>query len=213
MPDLYLSDTRRMRDFGDGTCGVEYYDVGTAAWIKEKKPQTISCDPWILDVTAVAGLNPAAHTAVGGTAFPYAQLDYDDAQEEYGCYRGALPPNFDATQDIIVKIFWKSGTAIVGDAVWNVAVLGRTEGDDINAAAMGVEVGVTDTVEGVVHQLKVTTITLTPAQHLLAAEDMVIAMLQRDGADVEDTLVGDAQVVMLKIEIAIDPAMLIVGMP
>ncbi|MBA7630771.1 hypothetical protein ES703_38296 [subsurface metagenome] len=29
MPDLYLSNTRRVKDFGDGTCGVEYYDVGT----------------------------------------------------------------------------------------------------------------------------------------------------------------------------------------
>jgi len=212
MPDLYLSDTRRIRDDG-GLVVVEYYDVGTDTWIAEKKPLTLYCDPWVLDVTAVGGLFPATHTPVGGTTFPYAQLDYDDAQEEYGCYRGALPPNFDPTQNIIVKIFWKSATAIAGDAVWNVAVLGRTEGDDINAAAMGVEVGVTDTVEGEVEQLKVTTITLTPAQHLLAAEDMVIAMLQRDGADVVDTLVGDAQVVMLKIDIAIDPSVLIEGMP
>ncbi len=85
-------------------------------------------------------MNPATHTPVGGTNFPYAELDYDDAQEEYSCWRFALPPNFDPTQDIIFRLFWKSGTAIVGNAVWGVSVLGRTEGDDIAAAAMGANV-------------------------------------------------------------------------
>ena len=212
MPDLYLSDTRRIRVVG-GLAVVEYYDVGTDTWIAEKKPATISCDPWILDITAVGGLNPAAHTAVGGTAFPYAQMDYDDTQEEYSAWRFALPPNFDPDEDIVVKVWWKSAGAIVGDAVWGVSVLGRTEGDDINAAAMGVVVQVVDTVQGVVEQLTVTEITLTPAQHALAADDMVILMLTRDGADVADDLIGDAQVVMVKADFAIDPAVLIVGMP
>ncbi|MBA7715450.1 hypothetical protein ES703_124496 [subsurface metagenome] len=213
MPDFYLSDTRRIRDFGDGTCGVEYYDVATATWIAEKKPQTIYCDPWLLDITAVAGLNPAAHGAVGGTAFPYAQMVYTAAQEEYARWSFILPPNFDPDEDIIIRIFWKSSTAIVGDAVWGVSVLGREEGDDINAAAMGVNVQVVDTVPGVVEQLAVAIITLTPAQHVLAADDMVIVMLTRDGADVADTLVGDAHVVMVKADIAINPAVLIEGMP
>jgi len=212
MPDLYLSDTRRIRDVG-GLVVVEYYDVGTTTWIAEKKPHTIYCDPWILDVTAVGALNPAAHTAVGGTAFPYAQMDYDDSQEEYACWRAALPPNFDPTQDIRVYVFWKSATAIAGDVVLGASVLGRTEGDDINAAAMGANVQVVDTVQGVVEQLTVTVITLTPAQHALAANDMLIIMLTRDGADPADTLIGDADVVMVKADLAINPAILIEGMP
>ncbi len=212
MPDLYLSDTRRIRDVG-GLVVVEYYDVGTATWIAEKKPVTLSCDPWVLDNTAVAGLNPAAHTAVGGTNFPYAELDYDDAQEEYSAWRFALPPNFDPDEDIIFRLYWKSGTAIVGDAVWGIAVLGREEGDDIAAAAMGANVQVVDTVQGVVEQLTVTEITLTPAQHDLDPHDMGIVMVTRDGLDAADTLVGDAHLVMVKVDIAINPAVLIAGMP
>jgi len=212
MPDFYLSDTRRIRVVG-GLAVVEYYDVGTDTWIVEKKPLTLSCDPWALDVTAVAGLNPAAHTPVGGTNFPYAELDYNDAQEEYSCWRFALPPNFDPDEDIIFRLFWKSGTAILGDAVWGIAVLGRTEGDDIAAAAMGANVQVVDTVQGVVDQLTVTTITLTPAQHNLDPHDMVIVMVTRDGADVADDLIGDAHLVMVKVDIAIDPSILIEGMP
>ena len=211
MPTVYLSDTKRVTDVG-GLVVVEQYDV-VLGWIAEKKPQTIYCDPWILDVQAVGGLNPAAHTAVGGTAFPYAQMDYDAAQEEYSAWRFALPPNFDPDEDIIFHIFWKSAGAIVGNAVWGASVLGRTEGDDINAAAMGVNVQVVGTVQGVVEQLTVTEITLTPAQHVLAANDMVIVMLTRDGADVADDLIGDAQVVMVKVDVAIDPSVLIEGMP
>ncbi len=212
MPDLYLSDTRRIRVDG-GLAVVEYYDIVSETWEAEKKPVTLSAEPWLLDVTAVVGLNPAPHTAVGGTNFPYAELDYDDSQEEYSCWRFALPPNFDPTQDIIFRLFWKSGTAIVGDAVWGISVLGRTEGDDIAAAAMGANVQVVDTVPGVVEQLAVAIITLTAAQHLLAAHDMVIVMVTRDGADAADTLVGDAHLVMVKADIAIDPSVLIEGMP
>lgn len=212
MPDLYLSDTRRIRDFGDGTCGIEYYDVGTATWIKEKKPQTIYCDPWILDITN-DGWTPAAHGAIAGTNFAYAQVEYDAGAEECSFWRGALPPNFDPTQDIIVKVFWKASTAIAGDVVWGVSVLGREEGDDINAAALGTEVEVVDTVQGVVEQITVTTITLTPAQHALAANDMLILKLARKAADAADDMADDADVVMVKADIAIDPAILITGMP
>ncbi|GAH82553.1 unnamed protein product, partial [marine sediment metagenome] len=210
MPDLYLSDTRRVRDFGDGTCGVEYYDVGTDTWIAERKPQTIYCDPWAIDITD-DGWTPAGRNAVAGTNFPYSQLEYDAGAEECAFWRAALPPNFDATQDIIIKVFWKASTAVAGDVVWGVSVLGREEGDDIDAAALGTEVEVVDTVQGVVEQLTVTTITLGPAEHVLAANDMVILKLARKAADAADTLADDADVVMVKADIAINPATLITG--
>jgi len=211
MPDLYLSDTRRIRDVG-GLVVVEYYDVGTTTWIAEKKPQTIYCDPWALDVTD-DGWTPAAHAAIAGTNFAYAQLEHDQGAEECSFWRFALPPNFDPDEDIIIKVWWKASTAIAGDVVWGVSVLGREEGDDIDAAALGTEVEVVDTVQGVVEQITVTTITLTPAQHVLAAGDMVILKLARKAADAADTMADDADVVMVKADIAIDPSVLITGMP
>ena len=211
MPDLYLSDTRRIRDVG-GLVVVEYYDVGTTTWIAEKKPQTLNCDPWILDVTN-DGWTPAAHAAIAGTNFAYAQVEYDQGAEECAFWRFALPPNFDPTQDIIIRVSWKASTAIANDVVWGVSVLGREEGEDIDAAALGAEVEVVDTVQGVVEQLTVTVITLTPAQHVLAAHDMVVLKLARKAADAADTLADDADVVMVKADIAIDPSILIAGMP
>jgi len=58
MPDLYLNDTRRIRVVG-GLAVVEYYDIVSETWEVEKKPVTLSAEPWLLDVTAVVGLNPA----------------------------------------------------------------------------------------------------------------------------------------------------------
>jgi len=211
MPDLYLSDTRRIRDVA-GLVVVEYYDVGTDTWIPEKKPVTLYCDPWALDITG-DGWTEAGRNAIAGTNFPYSQLEYDSGAEECAFWRAALPPNFDPDEDIIVRVWWKATTAIAGDVVWGVSVLGREEGDDIDAAALGAEVEVVDTVQGVVEQLTVTEITLTPAQHVLAADDMVIIKLARKAADAADDLADDADVVMVACDIAIDPSVLIEGMP
>ncbi|MBA7638687.1 hypothetical protein ES703_46343 [subsurface metagenome] len=209
-PDVYLSDTKRIRDDG-GLMVVEHYDV-VLGWIADKKPVTLYCDPWSIDITD-DGWTPAGRNAIAGTNFPYSQLEFDPGAEECAFWRAALPPNFDPTQDIIVKVWWKASTEIAGDAVWGVSVLGREEGDDIDAAALGAEVEVVATVQGVVEQLTVTEITLTPAQHVLAADDMVIIKLARKAADAADDLADDADVVMVACDIAIDPSVLIEGMP
>lgn len=210
MPDLYLSDTKRIRDVG-GLMVVEQYDV-VGGWIAEKKPQTLYCDPWAIDLTD-DGWTPVARAAINGTNFPYSQLEFDPDAEECAFWRAALPPNFDPDEDIIVKVWWKASTAIVGDAVWGVSVLGREEGDDIHTVALGAEVEVVDTVQGVADQLTVTEITLTPAQHVLAANDMLIIKLARKADDAADDMDDDADVVMVACDIAINPAVLITGMP
>ncbi len=211
MPDLYLSDTRRIRDFEDGTCGVEYKDA-LGVWTKEKKPLTLYCDPWAIDITNDTW-TPAERSAVDGTNFPYSQLEYDQTTEESAFWRAALPPNFDPDEDIIIKVWWKASTAIAGQVVWGVSVLGREEGDDINAAPLGTEVEETDAVQETAEMLTVTTITLTPAQHNLDPDDMLIIKLTRKCEDACDDMADDADVVMVKADIAINPAILITGMP
>ena len=44
-------------------------------------------------------------------------------------------------------------------------------------------------------------------------DDAVILQLARKATDVEDNLAEDADVIMAKLDIAIDPAILITGMP
>ena len=217
MPDFYLSDTRRLRDFGDGTCGIEYYDVATGTWIKEKKPATIQLMPGTAVIPGVGDgyVTPCYCRLVMGGAgqnHPYNQLEYDPDTEEAGWWDFALPPNFDPTKDIKLSIFWIAESEITGDVVWGVSVLGRQECEAWDAA-LGTEVEVVDTTHGTIKSVVKTEITLTPTQHALAANDAVILQLARKAADACDTLTEDADVIMVKLDFAINPAMLIEGMP
>ena len=214
MPDLYLSDTRRIRVVG-GLAVVEYYDFGTVTWIAEKKPATIQLTPQGATIPGVGDgyVTPAyAHLIMGGAGqnHPYWQLEFDPDTEEAAWWDFALPPNFDPTQDIKVRVSWIAETLTEGDVVWGVKVLGRQECEAWDAA-LGTEVVVTDTTHGTIKSVVKTEITLTPAQHALAADDDVILQLARKAAD--DTLAEHADVVMCKLDIAIDPAILIEGMP
>jgi len=216
MPDLYLSDERRIRDFGGGLCGVEYKDA-LGVWIKEKKPATIQLMPATAIIPGVDdGYVPhCTNTLVmGGVGqnYPYRQLQFDADIEQAGWWDFALPPNFDPLKDIKVSVFWKAESEIVGDVVWGVSVLGRQECEAWDAA-LGTEVEVVDTTHGTILSVVKTEITLTPAQHALAANDAVILQLARKAADACDTLTEDADVVMVKLDIPIDPAILIEGMP
>ncbi len=216
MPDLYLSDTRRVRIVG-GLAVVEYYDVGTDTWIAEKKPETIQLTPEGATIPAVANGygTPCAKTLVMGGAgqnHPYNQLEYDPDAEEAGWWHFALPPNFDPTQDIKVSVYWIAESEITGDVVWGVKVLGRQECEAWDAA-LGDEVEAVDTTHGTIKSVVKTEITLTPVQHALAANDAVILQLARKAADDCDNLAEDADVVMAKLDIAINPAVLIEGMP
>ncbi len=214
MPDLYLSDTRRVRDFGDGTCGIEYYDVATGTWIKEKKPQTIQLWPEDASVPGFGGdyPEPCDVSSYYGTNFPYMYLEFDKDTEEHAWWLFALPRNFDATKDIKVSIFWIAETEITGDVVWGASVLGREECQPWDAE-LGTEVKITDTTHGTVKSVVKTEITLTLTEHALAANDAVILELARKAADDCDTLDEDADVVMVKLDIPINPAILIEGTP
>ncbi len=216
MPDFYLSDTRRIRHT-DGLVVVEYLDGDGVTWIPEKKPATIQLTPEGATIPAVANGygTPCAKTLVMGDAgqnHPYNQLEYDPTAEEAGWWHFALPPNFDPTKDIKVSVFWIAESVIVGDVVWGVKVLGREE-CEAWAAALGTEVKAVDTTHGTIKSVVKTEITLTPAQHLLAANEAVILQLARKATDDCDTLTEDADVVMCKLDIAINPAVLIEGMP
>jgi len=140
-----------------------------------------------------------------GQNHPYDQLEYDPDTEEAGWWDFALPKNFDATKDIEVSVYWIAETQTAGDVVWGVSVLGREECEAWDAA-LGTEVTVIDTTHGTVKSVVKTVITLTPAQHALAANDAVILQLARKAADACDTLTEDADVVMVKVDFAIDPA-------
>ncbi|GAI49487.1 unnamed protein product, partial [marine sediment metagenome] len=129
MPDLYLSDTRRIRHVG-GLVVVEYLGADGETWIAEKKPATIQLTPEGAIIPAVANGygTPCVKTLVMGGAgqnHPYYHLEYDPDAEEAGWWHFALPPNFDPTKDIKLSVYWIAETLTEGDVVWGVKVLGQ----------------------------------------------------------------------------------------
>ncbi|MBA7615788.1 hypothetical protein ES703_23074 [subsurface metagenome] len=213
MPTVYLSDTKRVRVVG-GLAVVEYYDVGTDTWIAEKKPATIQLWPENASVPGFGGdyPEPCGVSSYYGTNFPYMYLEFDKDTEEHAWWHFALPPNFDPTKNIKVSIFWIAETLIVGDVVWGASVLGREECEAWDDA-LGTEVEITDTTHGTIKSVVKTEITLTPTEHALAANDAVVLELARKAAADCDSLDEDADVVMVKLDIPIDPAILIESMP
>lgn len=213
MPEIWLSDTRRIRHT-DGLVVVEYLAADGETWVPEKKPATIQLWPENASVPEYGPdyPEPCGISSYLGTNFAYMQLEFDKDTEEHAWWHFALPPNFDPTKNIKVSVFWKAESKITGDVIWGVSVLGRKECEAWDAA-LGTEVPVTDATHGTIKHVVKTEITLTSAQHALAADDAVTLELARKAADPCDTLDEDADVVMVKLDIPIDPAILIEGMP
>jgi len=155
------------------------------------------------DKTKIAVLTPsgailpatagAEQAKTDGTNFSYYTLNFDQTAEEKAYWEFALPPDFDAAQNILIDIWW-FGALITGAAVFGVSVLGRTTGEAYDAA-LGTEQLVTTTIAGVTLQLNKS----TPAAFASgwAAGDVVIIKLARKAADVADTLAEDAKMVMV----------------
>ena len=174
---------------------------------KSLKRETISLSPAWACVPGVGDgyTTPAFLRLVMGGAgqnIPYHQIEFDPTTEEAAWWAFALPANFLREQSIKVRVHWIAETAITGDVVLGVSVLGRVEGEVFDAA-LGTEVEATDTTQDVAGEMTTTEITLTPAQHGLAAKDVVVLQLARKAADAADTLAEDADVVMADLEIAV----------
>lgn len=177
--------------------------------IKGDRPGLISLIPEIACVPGVGDgyTKPAfSRLVMGGVGqnIPYWQIEFDPDTEEAAWWGFILPKNFEATKNIKVRIHWISDVN-AGDVVWGVSVLGRVEGEVFDAA-LGTEVEADpDTCEDVVGEMTTTEIELTPAQHGLAAKDVVTLQLARKAADGNDDMADDADVVMVDLEFAVDP--------
>lgn len=147
---------------------------------------------------------PCGSDTSGGTNHPDWRFLFDAAAEERCWWNFALPRYFVSSKPIKVKVYWKAATAVTGDVVWGVKVLGRKEGE-VHDAALGDEVEATDAVQDAAGELTVTEIELAPAKHALEAGDTVVLQLARKATDADDDLAEDAEVVMVAVEYATNP--------
>lgn len=137
----------------------------------------------------------AEQKQVSGTNFQYYVLAFDKDAEESAFWELILPDDYDGGT-ILVNLWWKSA-ATEGDAIFKVQVLGREEGQALDAA-LGSAQSVTDTTPVTAGNIAVCAPSaFSPGW---SAGDYIVIKLARDATNGSDTLAVDAEVIMVVVE-------------
>ena len=157
-----------------------------------------------VDRTKIAVLTPAgaiipaadggAKTQIEGTNFSYFVLDFDQTSPEEAYWQFDIPPDFDATKNIVVTFTWKGIAAVAGDVKWGVSVAGRADGE-VWDAALGAEQTVQPTVEDVITEISKDSVAAFASGWV--GGDTAIVKVRRVAGD--DTLAEDARLLMVVI--------------
>jgi hypothetical protein len=130
----------------------------------------------------------------GSAPAPYFhELWFDAATEEWACWSFRMPANYASAP--ILKIQYKMASATTGAVVWAGSLAAVTDGDlvDVDAKAFATAQTATVTVPGTAGHLDEASIALTTAADSVAAGDLVVVRIARQGAAGGDTATGDAE--------------------
>lgn len=143
---------------------------------------------------------PATAPAAAASRNEHPLIAFDDTAAENIIFHGAMSQDYSAG-NLTVDLSWIAATATTGDVKWNVAFERMNDGGpDLDADSFAAVQTVTDTTNATSGIIKKTSITFTQAQaDAIAASDAFRLKVTRDAAAGGDTLVGDAQLVMVQI--------------
>ena len=187
-------------DAGSGNVWYLNPGVGMTDTYRSTKPQV----PNFATLTPAAAILPASGAPtlaqIDGTNVSYKVLDFADAATQTAFWLFAIPPGW-VERDVVFKIRWRPTSAITGNVVWDVAVLGRVEGEAIDTAptAFGNTTG--DAAPGTLGQLAEFAITFAAASFDLVAYDLLVVRIQRLGAHANDTMTDTARLVEVTLEL------------
>ena len=128
-------------------------------------------------------------------------LDFDAATDEDAVFTGILPANY-AGGGLTVTLIWAATSATSGDVVWNAAIERMDdEGIDIDSDSFAAAQAATATAPAATGQLQYTSITFTSGAQMdsLAATEMFRIKVTRDANAGGDTMVGDAELLGVRI--------------
>lgn len=150
-------------------------------------------------LTPGGGIVPATGGAeqaqTDGTNMSYYTLAFDHSSDETVFWEFIIPDTY-TSGSITPTIYWV-GTPVAGDVVWSVNTVGRTDSEQYDVALGGTQ-SVTTTIDGTT--LDINTSTFTAFDPGWDAGDIVIWKLFRDANNGSDTMAGDADMIMAKIE-------------
>lgn len=164
--------------------------------------QTIWLLPGTLSPTTTNGCAAAATEELATNDVQVSFLAFDDSTQEHACAQIVMPNNWDGGT-FVVQFFWKCGVT-TGNVIWGIQAVGCGD-DDALDAAFGAPVEITDGAGGAADDVMITSETsaMTPAGSPAAGELMMFKVY-RKAADGSDTLVGDAELVGVRIHYTTD---------
>jgi hypothetical protein len=121
------------------------------------------------------------------------ELWFDAATEEWATWSFRMPANYASGPTL--KIQYKMASATSGAVVWAGSLAAVTDGEatDVDAKVFATAETATVTVPGTAGHLDEASISLTTAADSVAAGDLVVVRIARQGAAGGDTATGDAE--------------------
>lgn len=186
---IYASSAAQLSRLGIGATNTILTVVGgVPTWQAPLVTQTILLPAY--DFIAVAG-TPAA-----GLQDNFRVLDFDDTSQEDAGGTWSVPTKWNGGT-MTANILWASAAAVVGACRWTLYYGKAAESDDLGVTFGSVTVD--DTTDASAGDLNVTANMTLAAASLGVAGDLINFIVRRVAAHANDTLVGDARLIGLKI--------------
>lgn len=156
----------------------------------------------LLILTAAANQPPGASYATPDTRNSNLVLNFDAAATEYAVFSSFVPANYGAG-GFTVTIVWASASATSGNVVWSVEIERQQDGTDTIASdSFASAQTVISAAPGTTGIVKYANISLTNGAQIdnVAAGEAFRIRVARVGADGNDTMANDAQLIKVLVK-------------
>jgi hypothetical protein len=142
---------------------------------------------------------PATAFATLDTRNSIAVLDFDDTTNENAIFLDIIPQFAILGSGLNIRLIWTAATATSGDCVWQVALERMTT--DIDADSFDTAASATVTTNATFGVPNYTSITLTTIDSVTSGDGFRLKVT-RNGANVSDTMTGDAELIAVEVRSA-----------
>lgn len=140
---------------------------------------------------------PASNFATLDTRNSISVLEFDAATEETSRFIGLIPEGANLASGLLVRIWWMGDTATSGNVRWSAAF--EDTGTDLDADSFDTATEVTSAANGTSGIETVASITCTTIDSLAAGDRFRLRIARKAADAVNDTMLGDAQVVAVEV--------------
>ncbi|MBU0705687.1 hypothetical protein KJ657_02215, partial [Patescibacteria group bacterium] len=147
-----------------------------------------------LDINGAVTTAVTTGSKIGGL-LPVQELDADGDSRLLWSF--LVPDDWVSGTDILATLFWSPSNTDTGNVAWDVDYASIPDGDTVTAGDF-TDVSTTEAAGGTTDQVQTQTFTVANAG--IAADEMVVLSVNRDGASGSDTFTGNAHLSGVRIE-------------